>query len=291
MSAWQFTTDGTPSIDPNYKCIITCNDKNINIVASLPQSFSLDANAAYEEPYAQTLNNLGGSGLSAWTKPFGMQLATQALSVQVWQGTSEMSFSLPLVFQVENSGADVISPLSQLYRLILPEERTDNGLLQSPGPYVDAKRFLAQISSDESKSKLSESKNGLISTAKQTVDSAANGNIYDAGSTAVSGGVKSSSQALGVISKAIKASLVNRVSLSVGKYMNFPDVVVTSVSQTAHTRPLDTGEFSQIEVTVGFKTLYTPTQSDIQGMFVGRESAAAPQVSSATKPQAGSGSQ
>ncbi len=252
-----------PYVNQNYLAVIACNDKNITVIANLPQEFSMDLGASYEEAFSQGLAGLlSGNGMLSEIagkslKMLGLQLTTKALTAQVWQGSTEISFTLPLIFQVESdSEADIQKPLRDLYSLVLPEEKEAGGLLEAPGPRVDlAKLKKAAISMGSIASE----------TGGQLQSAWANnqGNLWgmaQAAQSAVGGGLRS-------FSNAFLSAIKNNISLSIGDRMLFKSVVITSVAQNFAVQPLEDGVFQRVECTVGFKTFYVLTQQDMPDLF------------------------
>jgi hypothetical protein len=291
---WKFLdTSGGDNKDtnPNYLCVILCGDLGIKIKANLPQDFNIDIGAQYEEAIAQAMSsNQIVSELSSKARLAGVQLVTQALTAQVWQGSTEISFSLPLSFQVhKDEYEEVIKPLSDLYRLSLPGEATDGGFLTAPGPSLSAELMKKSIGAFTT---------GVVNVAKESggatelVGKALGGvqnlvgSAYDIGRSAVSGAVKlvapnsGSAGAAGANNVAtapmgegqkapLSSAITNNISLALGQYMHFDSVVITNVGQTHHVQPLDNGTMSRVDVTVTFKTFFVPTQKDIKTIFLG----------------------
>ena len=272
---WEFTNSGSNIQNSNYLCVITCVERGIVLVANLPQSYQLDFGANYEESFAQGIQNLmpGGDATINAARAFGLQFTTQALTAQVWQGTSEVAFTLPLIFQVENNGdTDIIRPLADLFRLVLPREITEGGMFESPGPSLDLEKLAKNISSQKTTDALKRGANQIKDGAVGTVDGAFS---LDTGKTirGLLDARKGANTALGSISSALKNSIKNRISLSIGNFQHFSDVVITSVGQVYHVRPLKDGTMSQVEINVGIKTFFVPTQADIPSMFFNRDAA------------------
>jgi hypothetical protein len=237
--------------------VIACNDKNITIVANLPQEFSMDLGACYEEAFSQGLSGLlSGNGMLSEIagksmKMLGLQLTTKALTAQVWQGSTEISFSLPLIFQVESdSERDIQKPLRDLYSLVLPEEKEAGGLLEAPGPRVDLNKL--------------QQNSGSLMDALGGTGSALSSAITGESAMSIKDGVNS---ALKPFSNAFLSSIKNNISLSIGDRMLFKSVVITSVAQNFSVQPLEDGVFQRVECTVGFKTFYVLTQQDMPDLF------------------------
>ena len=148
----------TPNaVNQPYKVLICSNDGGgakvaggITVEAWLPEEVNLDISATYEPPFAQGLNGMM-PGIGAAAKALGVNLTTQAMSAQVWQGGSDVQFSLTLVFQAEtNSYTDVILPIKKLLQLTMPKDPTGGGLLEAPGPHVNIDKLKTPIGSQSS---------------------------------------------------------------------------------------------------------------------------------------------
>jgi hypothetical protein len=238
----------------NYLAVISCTDKNISVSANLPQEFSMDMHANYEEAFSQGLSGLLGGKAESVGKAMrllGMQLTTKALTAQVWQGSTEVAFSLPLIFQVESSEDDVLIPLQKLYSLLLPTESAAGGLLEAPGPVVDLAKLKSQsIDFDTSGLTgldLTKGASGLVNSALSSADNFKN----------------TAGKGLQSFTNAFTSSIKNNISLSIGSRIRLPSVVITSISTNTDVLPLDGGVFQRVTATVGIKTFYVPTQNDI----------------------------
>ena len=253
--------------NPNYLAIISCNDKNITVTASLPEEFSFNLGATYEEAFSQGLTGLlnGGGAISSLAsksmKMLGLQLTTKALTAKIWQGSTSISFSLPLVFQVEtDSEEDLQSPLRSLYTLVLPNEPTAGGLLEAPGPRVSLEK-LKRIGGDVATIDVSSSATGVMSSIKTALSGPKD-------LVNLAGEVKSGANgALAPFSKAFMSAIENNISLSIGTRIFFDSVVITSVDQQFAVQPLDDGVFQRVHCTVGFETFYVLTQNDMENLF------------------------
>lgn len=129
--------------NPSYRVIISCPDRKIEIVASLPQEISMSVGSSYEPTFAQGLSDLLPTGLGKGGKALGVSFVTQALTAQVWQGTDAIEFSIPIILQVESDPQkDILTPLGNLYSLILPSTSIQDGFFESPGPHLDLRKLI-----------------------------------------------------------------------------------------------------------------------------------------------------
>lgn len=280
---WLFNNADGKDQNANYKCSIVCGSLGINLVASLPQEFNIDSSAVYEESMAQMLNNTSpGGAVAPFTRIAGLQLVSQAMTAQVWQGSTELSFNLPLVFQAERDEIEeVANSLAQLLSLTLPDELTPNGLLTAPGPSLDIAKLVQNFGeglkstagyvgtfasnlglgavaevvegsglSFDKLSKLADQSRSLASSQYRTAENTSNtGKTPDGPSTDLTSAVR------------------NPIQLMIGNHMAFECVVITNVSQTHYVQPLASGVMGRVEAVVGFKTFFLPTKKDISKMI------------------------
>lgn len=254
-----------------YKALVICSDQNIVVDAWLPETVGVDVNATYETPYAQGLGNTNEK-LGAFAQFIGMNLTTQALTAQIWQGGAFINFQLPFIFQAETSAElDVMKPIKDLLRLTMPKDPSGGGILEAPGPHVDIKKLAqnggagaAQAVSDFQQGGIK----GMIDTAKQA--------LTDPLGTAVR--VKDAANNVSQrVSQALVNSVVNNISLYIGQFLYFPSVVITDVSPTFDVTLDGSGKPTRATVDVSFRTFYVPTQNDIETMFANMQASDNPQ--------------
>lgn len=258
------------------KILATRNDNSepMIIVATLPDTFAFDIASQYEAPFAQ---GLGGEGkIASMLRLGGLSLTNQAMTAQVWQGTSDVQFTIPFVFQADtNEIEDVIKPIKNLLKLTLPRVGKTGGLLESPGPRIDLQKLVSYMEKNPGavmnfpkalgNAALEGAGSAIQAGASFTPwgdESGLQGAISKAGN--VRGEVDSASAAF---SAALNASITNNIRLEVGHYIHFPHVVVLDVQQTANVQPMASGVFQRVEVNVTFKTFLLPTANDLDNMF------------------------
>jgi hypothetical protein len=252
-----------------YKAFVVSQEQGILVEAWLPEQVNVDINANYDAPFAQ---GLGSSmpNLGAIARFAGLSLTTQALTIQVWQGGSNINFSLPLIFQAETSGVtDVMKPIKDLMKLMMPKDPQGGGLLEAPGPRLDPDKLLANGASLDSVAKiggdvLSSAGSTLIDASKQLFTGQGAGAV--AGSL-LTGAVNTANSVAKPVSNAIVNSVKNNISLYIGQFQYFPSVVVTDVSPTFDVVLGPDKNPVRATVVVQFRTFYTPTARDIEGMF------------------------
>ena len=212
----RFTRNAT---NQPYKVLICCNDGGgrpvdggITVEAWLPEEVNFDVAATYEAPFSQGLNG-AMPGLGAAAKALGVNLTTQAMTAQVWQGGTETNFSLTLVFQAETSAYnDVILPIKNLLKLTMPKDPTGGGLLEAPGPHVNIDKLKTPIGAtsspdapDPQKPSASATSGGGISSLVSSASGVAS-NLASSASSAVSSVVGGVSSAVGGVVSSVKGT-------------------------------------------------------------------------------------
>lgn len=260
--------------NPNYKVVIHCGDQNITIEADLPESFSFDVAAQYEAPFSAGLNNAVSQNLGSALRVGGLSLTNQAMTAQIWQGTTDIRFTVPLVFQTESDPLrDVIVPIRELLRLTMPREEEEGGLLESPGPRWDPEKIAQILRDPVISSTLSSSFGSIKSSASSTIKQVIEGGgdiveTLQAASSAVNP-IKTGANATSkILSRMVINAIKNKISLKLGQYLYFDSVVITDVQQIANVQPVyPSGIFQRSEVNVSFNTFTTLTQRDIERIY------------------------
>lgn len=247
----------------NYKAIVACSEQNIYVDAWLPEQVQTDVSANYEAPFAQGIGSINEK-FGSLAQFIGMNLTTQAMTAQIWQGGSFINFSLPFIFQAETSAeVDVMRPIKQLMRLAMPKDPSGGGILEAPGPHIDIRKLAANggdqaASAVQSALDYTSSPSKMMDTAKQLKND-------PLGSFAIF--KDAANNVAQKASTALVNSVVNNISLSLGTFMYFPSVVVTDVSPTFDVILSPDGKPLRASVNVGFRTFYIPTENDIELMF------------------------
>lgn len=235
-----------------YRCIIVCPDKQITITANLPAEYQLDLGATYSSPFTQAIADKVYSGAKNTAGAFGLQFATKAMTGKIWQSSNELTFSIPMVFQVEDDPyEDVLKPLADLYSLVLSETEGPLGTLKPPGPVLDV---------------------GKVTDHLASVVSHTAGSMGSALGMKNSSEVPASSVSASDPTAALMTSLKNNCFLYIGHHQFFSSIIVTNISETVSVLPLiESGVMSRIEVNVTFATMWVPTRSDIKDLLLGSD--------------------
>jgi len=206
------------SNNPHYKVFLHCGDQNISVIADLPESFGFDIAAQYEASFAPGFNNMVSSNLGSALRIGGLSLTNQAMTAQIWQGTTDVQFTIPLVFQAESDPVrDVIVPIRNLLKLTMPREEEEGGLLESPGPRWDPEKIKQVLNDPVTKSELTSSWGSIKSSSGSVVDQLRGSGDFTEVLQSVAGGItpikQSANAASKVLSRAIVSAIKNRISL------------------------------------------------------------------------------
>jgi len=124
--------------NPNY--VVTIRrvqpDPEIVIQAGLPESFAFGVNANYEPRLPNSITDVAGQKFGAASIFLPVNRVLQEFSHQVWQSSSPIEFSLPLLFDAKKDArVDVLNPIKTLMMMALPFKKTpEDILLEPPGP-------------------------------------------------------------------------------------------------------------------------------------------------------------
>ena len=248
-----------------YKAYVVAQEQGIIVEAWLPETVGLDVNAQYEAPYAQGIGQLNEK-VGELARFLGVSLTTQGLTAQIWQGSGEFIFTLPFVFQAEDSAAnDVMLNIKRLLSLTMPDGN-EGGLLTAPGPHLDLKKLASNSGAEIVSRAMSLKEVGFSGGAdkiKGTMQSASNmtlGGVLDSGASAIN-------KEIGALNQLIKSSVVNNISLYIGQFIYLPSVVITDVSPTFDVVLAEDKNPVRATVNVVFKSFFVPTKQDMEDMF------------------------
>lgn len=243
-----------------YKAYVVAQEQGIIVEAWLPETLGMDVNAQYEAPYAQGIGQLNEK-VGELARFLGVSLTTQGLTAQIWQGSGEFIFTLPFVFQAEESAAnDVMLNIKRLLSLTMPDDN-GGGLLTAPGPHLDLKKLVSGGSSIATSAAQSlQSSGASLAGVMQSAQSSTLGGALDSSVNAVN-------KAAGAMNQLIKSSVVNNISLYIGQFIYLPSVVITDVSPTFDVVLAEDKNPVRATVNVNFKSFFVPTKQDMDDMF------------------------
>lgn len=236
------------------------NEQNaIRVVKGwLGPEFDFAMSSEYDSPFEVVLSNKFVSTLFTL---YGRKAMTPVLTAQLWQGTSIPSFNFTLELETDsNPITDIKLPIMNLLRMVTPSVGED-GLLKSPGPSVDD--LLSTVGAA-----FGSSVDAVINTVTGS-DSSQVGKTSNSSEAVIT----SKEQATSMTNKMIglngeSSMLRNQISISIGRYLYFPSVVITDV-ETSFKNMIEaaTGFPLSATVQVTFKPLFMPTQEDLATMF------------------------
>lgn len=202
-------------------------DGNLIARGYLPETLNVGVSAEWSEPFAQ----MGAGALTDAVQMLtNRRLVNQAQTIQVWQGTTPIKFNLRFHF-VANSDpdAEVLVPVMNLFRLTVPTKV--NGMLKPPGPDLQFAKGVGSAIVDSVGSIRSAVAGGA---APQTTPGQDLRNIID--------GAK------------------GKISLFIGNFLTFDNVVVENVDAEFDTMFDAFGRPLSAKVDVSFKTFMILTQ-------------------------------
>ncbi len=242
---------------------------HVEVTAPMPESFMYDAAVQYDSPFTQALT---GNVMIDTILRVGVaaKLVTQAMTAQIWQGSTETELGLELEFQAEiDPATEVRDQIMALLRLVTPS--TDfEGLITSPGPKIDSAIMQDFVSAGSRALDVigDAFSSGSLPGAKEV------GSILNTSTTSTSGAGNgtataqpSSNQTLGTVDY-YKSKVRDQISIRVGNYAFFDSVVITSVQKTYESQfDAVTGLPYYAKVAIRFKPLFMVTQADLTKIF------------------------
>lgn len=239
------------------------------VTAPLPEELAYDTASEYSTPFAQ---GMGGQGnMSQLLSSLGVRLATQAMTMQLWQGASENDISLDLDFQTHSDpDKDVRQPVLTLLKLAAASVDSATGLLQSPGPRIsleDTGKLAAHAGSQLLESGKQVLKAGADVAGAINVSKSLSGPNANLNATQKANPPPATENGLGG-AQYWKNVIRNQISIQIGSYAFFDSVVILSAQET-FSNQIDsrTGLPLHARVAVRFKPLFLVTQQDLDKIF------------------------
>jgi len=257
-----------------YKCHIIVPDQNIHIQAFLPENFSASFSSDYDMPFANGVSEkFTTPKIRTAIQALGLGTSTQLNTIQIWQGTAPVDFSIPMQFLLDDKAdIDVLAPLRALMRLYLPEQiapKTINelqsssgslqgigGFLRAPGPKLTLK---GQSPTASTKDRLV----SVLEYAKEEVEDVASF-LADIVEQETDGILEY--LAGGTLFRNLH--ITNNIMLSIGHFMIFPSVVITNIDAQPEIKlERRTRKPIAMDLNVGFRTFLTPKQEDVNAII------------------------
>jgi len=250
--------------------------KNLAIYANLSEQFMYDSSAEYEPAFG----NLFGGGFLKALNVFGTKPLWQAMTAQVWSGTSSDDITLKFVFQAETDAyRDVTLPVYQLESLCAAGTNKV-GMLTAPVGGIDFQKVLGYIKENvdrymngQSTTSPEAQQTGVLNQPKgfasqTTMKSQTNPAQNQSGTR---GSVNASQQdpepaAFGTRAW-LESMMASQVSIDIGTQITFDNIVPLSVSKTVYTQPDSRGYMQYCEVDFRFRPMFLITREDLGKIF------------------------
>ena len=279
---------GIQSGPPEYTLKVVAAERGITVSAYLPENFSSSVNSDYDTPFSEGFLS-DRPNLKLGLRVAGVGTTTQVMSMQVWQGSAPMEFSIPMVFLYDNDEEqDILGPVRSLMSLTLPSEIRTNGtglnleengigslegtggVLQSPGP----KLALSQITDENGEQRevtgadFVNAATGLDTAraATDALDDASQllGDVGDTFAGELNDFAENINDLFGGLGVFGFTAIRDNISLKIGNFLYFPSVVITDVSSDYSVKlSKQRRKPISLEVTVSFRTFITPKTEDL----------------------------
>jgi hypothetical protein len=262
--------------NPNYTVIIkqvpdaqNPSAGGVTVTAPMPDSFMFDSRSEYSPPYSQGLFSRDGA-LAKVSQAFGARLTSQALTAQLWQGSTETDLNIELEFMAEvDPDVEVRQPILALMKLATASIDPASGMLLSPGPSIPFQLQTALAAGQDAVSSLGATASAVgqnlglskFSNALPKLGQINSENAnFNGQNTGSSPPISNASY--------IKSLVKNQISIQIGRYAFFDSVVIKNVQQT-YSNQIDalTGLAMHAKVAISFTPLFLVVQSDLDNIF------------------------
>jgi len=218
------------------------------VVLPLNERTGFNITSNYTPPFSQGGLQVGNINFGPIMRVMGIIPLTQFLTTQLWEGneTIDMSMDFTLVAE-QDAQKDVMQPFRNLLQFTLPS-LYKGILLQSPGSYIRPKSMSAAAKAAGKAIKIAGRKTvGVLHSLEGKATSPVKGS------------------ALATLQNAFP--IENRLSLHIGRYLYFPEIVITGVLPVWSNLLDDNGIPISMDLTVGIRTFQVPITKDIPTMF------------------------
>lgn len=201
--------------------------------AVLPENYELNVNSDYSPAFpngiASFVENKSGA-VAQGLRLLGYNMQSQDMTLQVWQGSAPIDFSIPFIFIAHNDAyREITLPIAALHALVMPTALGGaGGVFKSPGPTVKFKKESVES----------------ISAAATSFKNLARGAVFHS-----------------------FLSITGKTSVMIGNHLYFPNVIITGVTSNFETKFTKAGQPIMGSVNVAFRTLFTPTAQDMNTVF------------------------
>lgn len=270
------------SFNPAYTAVIRkinkdgSGTKNLAVYANLSEQFMYDSSAEYEPAFG----NMFGGGFLKALNVFGTKPLWQAMTAQVWSGTSSDDITLKFIFQAETDAyRDVALPVYQLETLVAAGTNKI-GMLTAPVGGIDFQKVLGyiktavqQYSDGQPVTGVSAQQAGVLSepsgfAARAPMKSATNPAQNQQGTRGSVNREQENPQPAQFGTRAwLESMMASQVSISIGTQITFDNIVPLNVSKTVYTQPDSRGYMQYCEVDFRFRPMFLVTRDDLGRIF------------------------
>lgn len=210
------------------------------ITAFLPEEFQFDLTSDWDPSFSEGVSDSNKVNMAL--QLMGTKPATQAMTTQMWKGSSNMEIVLALEFIAETDTImDVRKPIMDLVALALPTTLGgEYGLFRSPGPTYDINKIIEMgiQAKNQSQQESQQLEGDDTKGASQSYQE-----------------------------NKIDTIMKNKISLHIGNFIRLNNVVITNIGQAYKTLIHPSGIPIRATVSVTFRTVMVPTATDIRRAF------------------------
>lgn len=247
-----------------------------SVTAPIPEKVNFDVAAEYTTVLPQSMAK--SSLLNGAAQMLGMKLAVQAMTAQLWNGSTNGNLSMNLEFYTESDPlTDVRAPIVSLMKLATPLIH-ETGLMQSPGPQLDFATLGSLVSQTATNVATSVSTfgNSVASVVKNLANvSGGTMSQADKDTTSVNSTTAPSATSNNPNMNTAaywKNKVTNLIQIKVGNYLFFDNVIIERVGNVFTSNfDAQTGLPHHVIVNIQFRPMFTLTQGDLDNIFLGND--------------------
>lgn len=271
---------------------VTSNVENpvVSVTGFLPEDISVDISSDYTPAFGEGLFDPNAGLVQKAVRLSGFSGISQEMSVKIWESTQGINLSVPITFIAgEIIGGrpinNIIDPVMDLMSLCTPSKNKGDWFLTPPGPKVVADfAALGKVLKDTAALSASVALEGASAMP-------GTGTAVDAGRAIANKSIDVVSKTTGVDLSTFSLEGVNKqvndlqsswnqmdfknilrfdskISIYIGDFLYFDNVVVNSVSQNYSMILDEMGNPMRVTVTLNFTTMLSPTIQDLRKIFL-----------------------
>jgi hypothetical protein len=255
----------TPQTIPAFYSVIIRQDEipgeqpAIEVRGHLPETISIDTQSDYDTPFAEGL--IPHRRIQLVAQLAGWSPTVQAMTAHFWKGSSPIDIQLPLTLIAEKSGDEITQQILRLKVMQMPSVSPGTGFLRAPGPKL-------KLNLDVAKRMLSTTTAAVSQTAGVLTNGAIGSQVH--AEQADSDRMFAIAQQFGTDFAKSAQQLIEvegKISIRIGKFLHFSDVVIRGVSDEYNVIIGPDGLPQRCTVTVQATTRLTPTVADLPEIY------------------------